>query len=47
LNSIVMTVCAREEVAFIYVLPIVRFLYPSSILSSIAAYESTGCFERS
>jgi hypothetical protein len=37
LNSIVITVCALDEVAFIKVLPMVLFLWPSSIFASIAS----------
>jgi hypothetical protein len=47
LNSMVMMVCARDEVAFMRVEPIVLFYWPCSIFSSMASYESTGCFVKS
>jgi hypothetical protein len=45
LNSIVIIVCARLDVWFINVAPILLFVYPSSILVAIVLYESTGCFD--
>jgi hypothetical protein len=47
LNSIVITVWARLDVWFIYVAPIERLVYPSSIFFAINSYESTACFVKS
>ena len=40
-----MTVCARLEVAFIWVYPIDLDVYPCSIFFDIESYESTGTFD--
>lgn len=44
LNEIVVTVCALEEVAFIFVEPMVLLLVPLLIWFSISSYDETGTF---